>query len=105
MSEFSEFISGGQSEALGEFGETVTFRGVPYTANVGQLGYNPEHGVGGETPRKSCTICMPFPALAFTIHPKADEKIATTSHGVLEIVSCTTDSSGYILTCAEVFQK
>ena len=105
MSEFSDMLADSSDEAASEFREAVTFRGMPSQANVGTLAENPEFMMGGESPRKSCTIILPFPDPLLEPAPRKGERIATTRHGSLEIASIAFDTTDYVLTCTEVAAK
>lgn len=104
MSDFNEFINEGLADSIAETGETVTFRGVTYTADVGELTNAAEFILGGEAQRKSCAILLPIPATPFDPEIRTHERILT-GQGELEIVTIGKDSIAYQLQCAEVARK
>jgi hypothetical protein len=102
MSDFSDFIANGLSDLISLVGETVTFRGDEFSADVGILSMNPMFDTGGEIQRKSCTIVLERSVASDP--PRKTEKI-TTPHGTLEIVGISIDPAAYTLTCAEIGGK
>ena len=105
MSDFSDFIANGLSDLVELAGETVTFRGEEYQADVGPLEQAPMFDMGGEKPMKNCTVVLPTPSPALTSDPRKNERMTTTQHGEMEIDTFSKSESGYVFRLKEIGGK